>query len=77
MICHRCGKQRLDHTTPPMPLCECEDGPRARVRMDLSRGGYMDACVSPDASQETLDALRAIGEAALSRMLADEEAESS
>lgn len=77
MICHRCGKQRLSHTTPPMPLCECGDGPRGRVRMDLSRGGAMDVCVSPDVSQETLDALRALGEATLDRMLAEDEAETS
>ena len=45
------------------------DGPeRRRVRMDLSDGAYMGACVSPDASPETLAALRAIGEAAAKRM---------
>lgn len=38
-----------------------------RVRMPLSRG-HMDLNLSPDASPETVEALRALGEAALDRM---------
>jgi hypothetical protein len=41
---------------------------RHRVRMDLSRGGHMDVTVADDVSQETLNALRALGEAALNHM---------
>lgn len=41
---------------------------RRRVRMDLSRGGHIDVSLSPDASPETIEALRALGEAALNRM---------
>jgi hypothetical protein len=46
------------------------DGPehRQRVRMDLEDGAYMHVCVSPDASPETLAALRSVGEAAARRM---------
>ncbi len=71
MICHRCGKQRLDGCTPPMPLCECPDGPRGhRRRMELSDGAYMDVNVSADVTAETLAALRSVGEAA-ARQLRD------
>lgn len=37
-----------------------------RVRMELS-DGHMDVCLSPDASPETVAALRAVGEAALAQ----------
>jgi hypothetical protein len=46
----------------------CKDAMRRRVRMDLSRGGYMDVTLAPDASPETIAALRELGEAALNRM---------
>lgn len=42
-----------------------------RTRMPLS-DGHMDVCLSPDASPETIAALRELGEAALARMARNE-----
>ena len=41
--------------------------PRKRVRLPLS-DGHMDVCISPDASPETIVALKRLGEACLARM---------
>lgn len=39
-----------------------------RVRLDLGDGAYMDTTIANDASPETINALRALGEATVARM---------
>lgn len=48
--------------------------PFRRTRMPLS-DGHMDVCLSPDASPETIAALKQIGEAAIERMKREEESD--
>ena len=49
----------------PDPDCRLS---KRRVRMELSDGAYMDTTIAADASPETMDALRALGEAAVEHM---------
>ncbi len=57
-FCDECG------TTD---LCEPCRNRRRRVRMDLD-GGHMEICLDPDASAETIAALKALGQAAVEHM---------
>lgn len=73
-----------DYRYDPMSRCdgiyvdaECDQCGRAplltgtrrrRVRMPLSRGGHMDVSLEPDATPETIAALRELGEAALTHV---------
>lgn len=41
---------------------------KRRVRMDLSDGAYMDVTLEAAACPETIEALRALGEAAVAKM---------